>query len=67
MNRKLKAKIVEHYGQQWRFAKSIGIHDSLLSKFVTGARDAPPEMQEKIAEKLDCPAKEIFPELNHAG
>jgi DNA-binding transcriptional regulator YdaS (Cro superfamily) len=66
MNLTLKARIVERFGQQWKFAQEIGIHDSLLSKFVTGAREPGEDHREKIAKGLGCKQNEIFPEVNHA-
>ena len=62
MNLKLKSKIIEKFGQQWRFCKTINMHDSLLSKFITGARDPNTEHKKLIAEGLGCEIKDLFPE-----
>lgn len=66
MNLTLKAKIVGQYGHQWKFARAIGIHDSLISKFVVGAREPNEEMRQKIAAGLGCRQEEIFPDTERA-
>lgn len=61
MNRKLKAKMIEHYGKQWEFARALGVDDTVVSRVVTGARPLPAEKQEIWAKKLKCTVAEIFP------
>ncbi len=38
MNKKLKGRIVEHYGSQFEFARAIGEHESAVSLVVRGKR-----------------------------
>ena len=61
MNRKLKAKIIEQHGKQWKFAKKIGVDESIVSKVVTGAKELPEQKQSDWAKELDCNVKDIFP------
>jgi ribosome-binding protein aMBF1 (putative translation factor) len=38
MNFLLKAKIVEVFGSQWKFAQEIGEHESAVSRVIRGRR-----------------------------
>ena len=38
MNRKLKGKIIEQYGSQWKFAEAIHQHESVVSMIVRRRR-----------------------------
>ncbi len=60
MNWKLKVKIVEKFGTQWRFAQHVGVDDSLVSKAITGATRLQPEQKEKWAKALKAPVEELF-------
>jgi len=62
MNLQLKSRIIAKYGKQWVFAREIGVHDSVVSKVVTGARELPADQIQLWAEKLDCDINEIFPQ-----
>ena len=62
MNRLLKAKMIEHYGSQWEFSKALGIHESFVSKIVTGARILSSEDQKKWADLLQSEVSELFTE-----
>ncbi len=61
MNLKLKIRILESFGAQWKFCKTIDMHDSLLSKFITGAREPNAEHKKIIADGLGCKIKDLFP------
>lgn len=60
MNLKLKAKIIEKYGGQWKFAPKVGEHESAVSKIVRGRKHLSQEKKEKWAKVLDCDVEEIF-------
>ena len=59
MNNQLKAKIIEHYGKQWIFAKELGVDDTIVSRIVTGARKLSETEKIRWAEKLKTTV-EIF-------
>lgn len=65
-NRALRNAILTHpdYGSQKEFARTIGMHESKLSKIING-EDAvlKPDEKCKIAETLNVPVKKLF----HAG
>ena len=58
-NRILKAKIIEHFGSQWRFAQSLGIHESVVSKVISRRRPLNDSTKQKWAKALNCDP-EIF-------
>jgi transcriptional regulator with XRE-family HTH domain len=60
MNRKLKAKIVQHFGTQSDFAQVIGADETLISKIVRGRRKLNPSIQRIWADVLGCKPKDIF-------
>jgi plasmid maintenance system antidote protein VapI len=62
MNKKLKAKIIEEFGHQWRFAHEIGCHEAMVSAVIRGNRHLSTEERQRWAQVLDCPVKEIFPD-----
>jgi hypothetical protein len=37
-NSKLKGKIIEVYGAQWRFALALAVHETLVSQVLQGER-----------------------------
>lgn len=54
MNQKLKAKIIERFGSQWKFAHAAGLHEAQVSRFVRG-RDCPGEaMRKRLCALLEC-------------
>jgi transcriptional regulator with XRE-family HTH domain len=59
-NKKLKAKIVEHFGTQRLFAFKMQTDSSFVSKVVRGYRILDPERQALWAEALGCEVDEIF-------
>ena len=61
MNRKLKAKIVEHFGTQWRFAEIMGENDSVVSLVVSGRRNISDEKKESWSKALRSDKTELFP------
>ena len=60
MNMKLKAKIIEHYGHQWRFAAAAGVPESLVSKILNGRFELSDENKRIWAKFLKCKASDIF-------
>jgi len=60
MNRKLKAKIVEVFGTQADFAKSMGLHSSRVSTVVRRRWDLSDEEQKQWAAALGCNPSDIF-------
>lgn len=49
---KLKAKIIERYRTQSRFAVCCGKHEPWISRIITGRDSATPEEKKLIAMKL---------------
>ena len=62
MNRRLKARIVEVFGTQADFAKSMGLHDSRVSTVVRRRWDLSDEEQKQWAAALGCSPSDIFHE-----
>ncbi len=54
MNKKLKARIVEHYGTQFGFAQAIGEHESVISLVVRGRRSLSERQRQKWESALGC-------------
>ncbi len=61
MNLKLKFKILEKFGRQYRFARTLGIDDAIVSKAVTGQKQPTEANKLKMADALDCSVEDIFP------
>ena len=60
MNRPLKARIIECFGNQVDFARLIGVSEERLSRIIHG-RTVPRELEkELIAKKLGTSLTEIF-------
>jgi hypothetical protein len=60
---RIKAAITRKYGigGQWRFAKDLGVNESLVSKKVNGRRPVNTEAErKKWAELLDSTVEELF-------
>jgi len=53
-SRILKAKIIEQFGSQWRFAQAIGVHESMVSKAIHGRRPLDEATKKEWAEVLKC-------------
>lgn len=62
MNRKLKAKIIEHFGSQFGFAQVIEEHETIVSRVVRGHRSLSNDQKRHWAKELKCAVDEIFPE-----
>ena len=60
MNKMLKARIVEKYGNQFGFAVAAGIHESLVSKVIQGRRNLNGDEQYRWAKILGTDPNEIF-------
>lgn len=60
MNRKLKAKIIEKYGSQFKFAQVINEHESNVSRVVRNRRKLAPEAEKRWAKKLGCKPQDVF-------
>lgn len=68
MSRKLKARIIELYGGQWRFAAAIGEREAIVSGVVRGKIKLDPSKQEKWAAALDLEDPgTIFPKESSDG
>jgi hypothetical protein len=59
MNKKLKAKIIEHYGSQFLFSVFMNIHESEVSRVIRGRRPLRDEDREKWAEALSVKPEEL--------
>ena len=60
MNRILKAKIVEHFGNQKEFSKASNIDQSVISKFIHNKRTPKHELKKRISEMLLSTPKRLF-------
>ena len=56
----LQALIRERGLKQRWLAEQLGVHESMLSKWLSGNRPLPREMAERIAEVLAVPVTEFF-------
>ena len=60
MNRKLKARIIEHFGSQADFAPIVGRDETYVSRIVRGRRTLPPAEQGRWADALKCKVEELL-------
>jgi plasmid maintenance system antidote protein VapI len=60
MNRILKAKMIEKFGSQIRFAHTIGEDESNVSRVVNGWRSLTPTEHKQWADVLGCSPEDIF-------
>ena len=60
MNRKLKGKIVEKFGTQFEFSKTINEHESNISRVIRGRRELSQEDQKMWAEVLGAESAGLF-------
>lgn len=66
MNWNLKARMVEVYGGQWRFAAALNEHEAVVSRVVRGKIQLDPERQRKWALALGVSDVEtIFPKVDN--
>lgn len=59
MNKFLKAKIVEKYGNQFQFARMLNWHEASISKVIRGKRQLKREEQAIWARILDMDLEEF--------
>ncbi len=60
MNFKLKLKIIEKFGGQWRFAQAVNEHECIVSKIVRNRKELSHEKKLTWAKVLGCRVGEIF-------
>ena len=63
-NFKLKAKIIERFGYQWKFAQFLEIDETIISRVLRGGRKLNNEQRQRWADALGCPVKELFPDAD---
>lgn len=56
---KLKARIVEKYGEQKTFASALGMTESMLSRLLNEGKDWKGSMLMRAVELLEIPASEV--------
>jgi plasmid maintenance system antidote protein VapI len=64
MNRCLKARIIELFGSQWEFARSIKAHESDVSRVVRNRKTLGLDEQKRWAEALQCSREKLFESAN---
>jgi hypothetical protein len=60
VNRVLKGRIVEHFGNQWAFSQAVKMHESDVSRVVRGRRSLPVQVQKEWAGLLKSTPQELF-------
>lgn len=65
MNKLLKGKIVERYGSQFEFARSIGEHESVVSRVIRGRHTLAVHERVKWAKALGCDDADVISEQNN--
>jgi len=60
MNRKLKAKIFEKFGTQYVFSKTVGVHESHVSRVVQGCRALTEAERQEWASLLGTDSTELW-------
>ena len=60
MNTKLKAKIIENCGHQWKFAAKMDVPESVVSKILNGRRELSVKDKRIWAKALKCKVSDIF-------
>jgi len=64
MNVALKSAIVSTGLRQYKIAQMLNMHESQLSKIVTGIRPAREDEKKQIAELFEMPVDSLFPQNN---
>lgn len=59
-NKKLRMLIVDKFGTQERFAATIGIAETVVSKLVRGIRTPTPAEKQLISTALDVKEEDLF-------
>lgn len=63
MNTILKARIIEIFGSQWKFAQAIEEHESAVSRVIRGRRSLSEKERRKWVTALDIrEPQKFFPE-----
>jgi DNA-binding transcriptional regulator YdaS (Cro superfamily) len=63
----LRARMIEFYGSQWKFAAVIGLHEARVSQVIRGKVRLDTEEQKRWADALGvADIKQIFPEGGNA-
>lgn len=66
MNTLLKAKIIEIFGSQWKFAQAIDEHESAVSRVIRGRRSLSEKERCKWAAALNIEEpQKFFPEESY--
>jgi hypothetical protein len=60
MNYKLKAKIIERFGYQWKFAQFLEIDEAVISRVLRGSRQLDDAAKKQWADALGSTEKELF-------
>jgi hypothetical protein len=60
MNFDLKMRILKKFRTQWEFAQSVVMHESDISRVISGRRKLSQDAKKKWSEVLGCRIKEIF-------
>ncbi|WP_319548815.1 helix-turn-helix transcriptional regulator [Desulfogranum marinum] len=61
-NLRLKARIIEQHGAQFRFSGKLGVNESTVSQVINGKHHLPPDEKKRWAKKLQCQVSDIFPQ-----
>jgi hypothetical protein len=59
MNLKLKARIIEQYGAQYRFARELNVQETEITNVVHGRKELAPNELREWARLLKCKAKDL--------
>jgi plasmid maintenance system antidote protein VapI len=60
MNTALKMRIIEKFGQQWPFARRMGMPEDRLSRIIHGRRTATEKEKGDMARVLGVKVQELF-------
>ncbi len=66
-NRKLKAKIFEHFDSQIDFAQVLDVGEVYVSRVVRGRQKLSDTEKSRWAKKLECDVNDIFPKTPNEG
>ncbi|MEK6704330.1 MAG: helix-turn-helix transcriptional regulator [Bdellovibrionota bacterium] len=57
---KLKLKLFERDIKQHQLARHLDVTETIISQWINGTKDVPPEKQKQIAKILKCDVADIF-------
>ena len=60
MNYPLQVEIKKQFGTQWRFAQAVGVHESMVSKVIRGARPLSDDEKKTWAKTLQRKKDDLF-------